>query len=75
MESWIAKGGAEAVFCAASPAGIGIALKVEDGSSRAVGPAVATFLARLGLDVSTLAAEPVLNSRGETVGEIVSENA
>jgi L-asparaginase II len=73
LEGWIAKGGAEAVFCAAAPTGVGIALKVEDGSARAVGPAVAAFLGRLGHDVSVPESEPVRNSRGEHVGDIVPE--
>jgi L-asparaginase II len=65
---WIAKGGAEGLFCAASPAGFGVALKVEDGNGRALGPAVAALL-----DVPELAREPVLNSRGDEVGEIFAE--
>ena len=38
---WIAKGGAEGLFCAASPDGLGVALKVEDGAMRALRPALA----------------------------------
>jgi L-asparaginase II len=72
LEGWIAKGGAESVFCAASPDGVGIALKVEDGGGRAVGPAVSAFLGRLGHDVPSLASRPVRNSRGDLVGEIVA---
>jgi L-asparaginase len=63
---WIAKGGAEGLICAATSGGAGIALKVEDGSMRALRPAVAAFLA---LD-DGFGAAPVLNSRGERVGEI-----
>src|SRR5437763_1029962 len=62
---WVGKGGAEALLCAMSPDGIGIAAKVEDGGSRAVGPGLAAFLARLGIDAGDLASTPVLNSRGE----------
>jgi L-asparaginase II len=69
-EGWIAKGGAEALMCAAGPQGLGVALKIEDGSSRAVGPALAAFLARLGYPVERLESEPLVNSRGEVVGEI-----
>jgi L-asparaginase II len=65
---WIAKGGAEGLICAATPEGAGIALKVEDGSMRALRPALAAFL---GLEES-FAAAPVLNSRGERVGEIAT---
>ena len=35
---WIAKGGAEGLICAASPDGVGVALKVEDGNMRAPAP-------------------------------------
>jgi len=63
---WIAKGGAEGVFCAASPDGLGVALKVEDGAGRARRAAVAKLL---GLP-DDWARWPVKNSRDETVGEI-----
>ncbi len=33
---WIAKGGAEGLICAASPDGLGVALKAEDGAMRAL---------------------------------------
>jgi L-asparaginase II len=69
-EGWIAKGGAEALMCAASPQGLGVALKIEDGHGRAVGPALAVFLARLGYPVEKLERVPLTNSRGEVVGEI-----
>ncbi|HEU6445436.1 MAG TPA: asparaginase [Gaiellaceae bacterium] len=70
LPGWIAKGGAEALLCAAGPGGIGVALKVEDGGARAVGPAAAAFLGRLGHPLERLEATPVENSRGEIVGEI-----
>ena len=70
LSGWIAKGGAEGLLCAAGPGGIGVALKVEDGSSRAVGPAAAAFLGRLGFPLDPLEAASVENSRGEVVGEI-----
>jgi len=74
---WTAKGGAEGLLCAAGPDGLGVALKVADGSGRGVRPALGAFLARLGLDGKTLAAAglgrlPLLNSRGEECGEIVT---
>ena len=69
-EGWIAKGGAEGLMCAAGPRGLGVALKIEDGSGRAVGPAAAAFLARLGYPVEKLERAPVVNSRGDVVGEI-----
>jgi L-asparaginase II len=67
---WIAKGGAEGLLCAASPDGIGIALKVEDGAGRAVKSAVAALLRRLAIDTKDLGVTPVTNSRGEVVGEL-----
>jgi L-asparaginase II len=69
---WLAKGGAEGLLCAAGPDGTGVALKTEDGTSRAHAPALATFLARLGVDLPDLAARPVLNTRGERVGEMAA---
>jgi L-asparaginase II len=70
LPGWTAKGGAEALLCATSPDGLGVVVKVEDGGSRAVGPGVATFLARLGNDVPELAAIPLRNSRNEVVGAV-----
>ena len=67
---WLAKGGAEGLLCAAGPDGTGVALKTEDGTSRAHAPALAAFLARLGVDLPDLAARPVFNTRGEQVGEV-----
>jgi L-asparaginase II len=64
-DGWIAKGGAEGLFCAAHEDGRGVALKAEDGAYRAVGPALA-----LVLGVDELAETPVHNSRGEIVGAI-----
>jgi L-asparaginase II len=68
-EGWVAKGGAEGLLCA-SRDGLGLALKVEDGAQRPLGPALAAFLGRLGLDAGSLANAPVENSRGEVVGEL-----
>jgi L-asparaginase II len=67
---WIAKGGAEGLLCAASADGLGVVLKSEDGESRALGPALAAFLAPLGVELPDLAEVPVRNTRGETVGVI-----
>lgn len=69
---WIAKGGAEGLLCAAARDGIGVALKAEDGAGRGHRPALAAFLRQLGFDLAELAEVPVLNSRGERVGEIVT---
>ena len=64
--TWVAKGGAEGLLCAADGHGMGIALKVEDGAWRATGPALAAFLD----GPEELAVQPLENSRGEVVGEI-----
>ena len=66
---WIAKGGAEGLLCAASPDGIGLALKIEDGAARAVRSAAAAFLRRLGLETRDFGVVPMTNSRGEVVRE------
>ena len=69
-DGWAAKGGAEGLLCAAGPGGIGLALKVEDGEQRAVGPALAAFAGRLGYPLPELVVASVENSRGEHVGEV-----
>jgi L-asparaginase II len=69
---WLAKGGAEGLLCAAGPDGIGVALKSEDGTSRGHAPALAAFLGGLGVDLPDLAERPVLNTRGEPVGQVVA---
>ena len=68
LEGWVAKGGAEGLFCASSAEGLGVALKVEDGAFRAIRPALAHLLGLLGLE-STGVDDPVVrNARGEEVG-------
>lgn len=62
---WAAKRGAEGLLCAVSVDGLGVALKVEDGNPRALAPALGAFL---GLE--QFERVPVLNSRGEEVGEV-----
>jgi L-asparaginase II len=64
-DGWIAKGGAEGLFCAAHADGRGIALKVEDGAFRAIGPALGELL---GID--ELRETPLRNSLDEVVGVI-----
>ena len=51
LGGWVSKGGAEGLLCAARD-GLGIALKVEDGAQRPLGPALARFLDQLGLSNS-----------------------
>lgn len=69
LPGWIAKGGAEGLLCAAGD-GVGVALKVEDGNGRALGPAAAAFFRELDLDLGDLALAGLENSRGELVGAI-----
>jgi L-asparaginase II len=64
-DGWIAKGGAEGLFCAAHADGRGVALKAEDGGYRAIGPALA-----LVLGIDELSETPMKNSLGEVVGAI-----
>lgn len=74
----IAKVGAEGVFAALVPgAELGVVLKVEDGATRAAGPALVGVLRALGVlteeEVGALAryAEPdVMNTRRERVGAV-----
>jgi L-asparaginase II len=69
---WIAKGGAEGLLCAAAPGGLGLTLKVEDGSTRALRPALGSFLMSLELDASGFGPVPIRNSRNEVVGELAA---
>jgi L-asparaginase II len=75
----VCKIGAEGVHSAAIVAsGIGLAIKVEDGASRAQYPALLALLQHLGVVPASLperlaehARKPVRNTRHEIVGEIV----
>ncbi|HEX6536877.1 MAG TPA: asparaginase [Gemmatimonadaceae bacterium] len=74
----LSKVGAEGVHAVALPdAGIGVAIKVEDGASRAQHPAVLALLQRLGVLPAELSPRlalfletPILNTRGATVGSV-----
>ena len=74
----IVKTGAEGVFCAAVPAlGLGIALKCEDGASRASEAMMTAVLQHLGAVDGTLLGsidrtlpQPILNRNGRHVGDI-----
>ncbi|MBB4638771.1 asparaginase [Longimicrobium terrae] len=73
-----AKVGAEGVYCVGSPgAELGIAIKVEDGSTRAVAPAIAGVLREMDLisedDFGALhrhVFREISNTRGEVTGEV-----
>ncbi len=67
----IAKSGAEGVFAAGSPDGWGLALKISDGTTRAVGPAALATLARQGAEVpQTPESRTVHDLHGTPVGSI-----
>ena len=68
LPGWAAKRGAEGLICGASPDGLGVALKVEDGNPRALKPALAAFLGSLGFGLDAFASPALQNSRGENVG-------
>jgi L-asparaginase II len=70
FDGWYSKGGAEALICAASTEGLSVALKVEDGSPRALRPALGSFVDTLGLDGSVFGPTLLRNSRDELVGEV-----
>ena len=73
LPGWIAKVGAEGLFCACSPEGVGVVLKVEDGEGRAVPPALAEILRRLGDDPGAdFGVVPIVNSLGEPVAQLVA---
>jgi L-asparaginase II len=65
---WLAKSGAEGLLCGVSPSGQGLALKVEDGANRAVGPALGWLF-----EIEELAVAQLRNSLGELVGSIQAE--
>jgi L-asparaginase II len=72
LPGWVAKGGAEGLFCAVSPDGLALALKSDDGNFRPLRPALSRFLATLGVDVGDdFGHMDVTNSRGEVVGEVM----
>jgi len=68
-DGWVAKYGAEGLVCA-SRAGLGVTAKTEDGAKRALRPALAAFLVRLGFDPGEVGHVPLRNSRDDLVGEL-----
>ena len=77
-EEVFAKSGAEGGYALAlKKTGLGVALKIEDGGARALGPAVMAVLEQLGLlapdakeALAAYAQPPILNHRQEEVGRI-----
>jgi len=77
MDGVAVKTGAEGVFTAIIPAkGLGVAVKIEDGATRAAEAAMAAILVKLGmLDPNNPAARkrtnaPILNRAGMTTGQV-----
>ena len=74
----IAKDGSEAVFCLGIPEkGLGVAIKIEDGSERALAPVVLRTLEELGIlteedkeHFKDFYNVPIKNFRDEKVGEL-----
>ena len=71
----LVKTGAEGVFCAAVPSrGFGIALKADDGSTRAAEAVMAALLARLFPDIEEpllrWSKAPIMTRRGKVVGTV-----
>jgi L-asparaginase II len=57
-------------MCAASTAGVGVAVKVADGNARALRPALAAFGADLGLELPDFHQVPLRNWHGEPAGTV-----
>ncbi|CAN5912520.1 asparaginase [soil metagenome] len=66
----VVKGGAEGVFACGSPDGWGMALKISDGSSRAVKPTALSTLSRQGVALSEKMQSELYDLHGAIVGEI-----
>lgn len=73
---FVAKGGAEGLFCMASRSlGVGIAVKCSDGSSRPHPPVIISLMRKARIDVPDALAErfervPVTNCHSDTVGHV-----
>jgi L-asparaginase II len=69
----VCKGGAEGVWAAAKPGVGAVAMKIDDGAARALGPVMVSALRRLGIDVDQPELRaPALLGRGEPVGVVRS---
>lgn len=69
----VCKSGAEGIFAAGLPDGTGIAIKISDGSARAVEPAVLPLLARLGVSPLPETEPSVTDLHGEVVGSLTGQ--
>ena len=68
----VVKGGAEGVFACGSPEGWGMAIKISDGSGRAVRPAALSRLSRQGIESSLGKKFELRDLHGDSVGKILS---
>ena len=67
----VAKSGAEGVFAAGSPEGWGLALKISDGTGRAVAPMALAALDRRGVQVpAEMKTQIVTDLHGKVVGKV-----
>lgn len=66
----VVKGGAEGVFACGSSEGWGMALKISDGTGRAVRPAALSMLARYGMEIPGPIESELRDLNGEVVGSI-----
>ena len=75
----VAKGGAEAFFAAgfttAKGESLGIAVKIADAGSRAIGPTVGTILKAYGIGVDDAVIQPVVLGGGLPHGHIIATDA
>ena len=67
----VVKGGAEGIIACGSPEGWGAAIKISDGSGRAVRPAALSLLLLQGVGPSFGAGSALRDLHGENVGEIL----
>lgn len=67
---FVCKSGAEGVFAAGSPDGTGLAIKVSDGSGRAVEPVALSLLRRLGAKPLPEPGTAVIDLHGAVVGSL-----
>lgn len=67
----VCKSGAEGVFAAGLPDGTGVAIKVSDGSARAVEPVALSLLGRLGVSHLPETETSVRDLHGEEVGSLM----
>ncbi len=66
----VCKSGAEGIFAAGLPDGMGIVIKVSDGSARAVEPVALSLLERLGVSPPPERETSVTDLHGEAVGSL-----